>query len=533
MTHMLISLIIIALALAFAASWNAETASALAEILSADISNLMPAHTPTPTPTATATPASEQTSGRVYLDKVIPPCTLITVPGKDPCEFRPHASIYSIDRGFPFSADLDLRHRHLIDEAENYYDRTYIPSAHIVLRGTGMPDTVRCEENNYYDHDLIVRTDDQKLEKPVAGKKGAIYCYIDFAVQEYIIGKGPPSVTLLAYFIGRFNSYSDYERFIRPQLEREYAGREYVLYVAPSPYYAVQTLDIVGTWDVQRNPSSYYSSDEYKENHGLEWRFQFTRYAFGAHNPDGYVGEQLYAHMICSGTLCAVGTLATEVIELSEFIQSTKEHHERLVEKYDGRVRPEPIYADLISDVYDLKLFLEQVGAYNIDGFTPAQPPPIPGENDPYTPGTNVDDPPPGDDATVTVPGALDDTATDTPTPTPTATTPPAPLPTDTPTPMPTTTSTPAPLPMDTPTTVPTDTSTAVPTARPTQAPIPTDTPTPMPTSTPAPLPTDTPTAVPDAAPIATADMQSYSCFYPFAGSCKGCYSGRNCNYQQ
>ena len=513
----------------------------------------------THTPTATSAAGAETSPAPLYLNETIPPCTLVTKPGVDPCEFRPHASIYSIDRGFPFSADLDLRHRHLIDEAENYYDRTYIPSAHIVLRGTGMPDTVRCEENNYYDHDLIVRTDDQKLEKPVAGKKGAIYCYIDFAVQEYIIGKGPPSVTLLAYFIGRFNSYSDYERFIRPQLEREYAGREYVLYVAPSPYYAVQTLDIVGTWDVQRNPSSYYSSDEYKENHGLEWRFQFTRYAFGAHNPDGYVGEQLYAHMICSGTLCAVGTLATEVIELSEFIQSTKEHHKRLVKKYDGRVRPEPIYADLISDVYDLKLFLEQVGAYNIDGFTPAQPPPIPGENDPYTPGTNVGDPPPGD-ATVTVPGGLDDTATDTPTPTPTATMPPAPLPADTPTPMPTTTSTavptatsptqaplptdtptpmptstPAPLPTDTPTTVPTDTPRDTPTSIPTQAPIPTDTPTPMPTatSTPAPLPTDTPTAVPDAAPIAAADMQSYSCFYPFAGSCKGCYSGHNCNYQQ
>ena len=64
-------------------------------------------------------------------------------------------------------------------------------------------------------------------------------------------------MTLMVYTLAvpdaRFETYAEYERFIRPQLEREYAGREYVLYVAPSPYYDVETLDIVGSWDVQRN----------------------------------------------------------------------------------------------------------------------------------------------------------------------------------------------------------------------------------------------------------------------------------------
>ena len=514
MTHMLISLVIIALAII--ASSDAGTASALrsdiAKMLSADVSRLQqPAHTPTPTPTATATPASDQTSGRVYLNKVIPPCTLITKPGVDPCEFRPHASVYSIDRGIYGSANLYMRHRDLLDLSVEFSDTSYIAATHIVLRGTGMPGTARCENAVLKSHIGIVRTDDQKLDSPAASKKGAISCYMDFSVQEYIIGKGSPSLTLMVYTLAvpiRFETYAEYERFIRPQLEREYAGREYVLYVAPSPYYDVETLDIVGSWDVQRNPSSYYSSDERKT-------VLARLYA--------HIGEQI-DHMICSGMLCAVGTVVTEVIDLSEFVQSTKEHHKRLVEKYDGRVRPEPVYADLISDVYDLKLFFEQVGAYNIDGFTPAQPPPIPGENDPYTPGTNVDDPT-ASSATVTVPGASDDTPTDTPTPTPTATTTPAPLPSDTPTPMPTSTSTPAPLPTDTPIPIPISTP----------APLPADTPTPAPTatSTLAPLPTDTPTAVPAAAPTETDYMQSYSCFYPHAGPCRACYAIHNCRYQQ
>ena len=198
MTHILISLIIIALAIA--ASLNADRASDLrydrADSLNKQDVEVFPApvseSSPTPTPTATATPSSDQTSGRVYLDKVIPPCTLVTKPGVDPCEFRPHASVYSIDRGIYGSANLNMRHRDLLDLSVEFSDTSYIAATHIVLRGTGMPDTARCENAVLKSHTGIARTNDQKLDSPAASKKGAISCYMDFSVQEYIVGKGPP-----------------------------------------------------------------------------------------------------------------------------------------------------------------------------------------------------------------------------------------------------------------------------------------------------------------------------------------------------
>ena len=511
---MLIPLIIIALALAFAASWNAETTSALrsertnslskqdVEVLPAPVSEA--SHTSTPT--VTPTPASDQTSGRVYLDNVIPPCTLITAPDKEPCKDRRQRHV---NLGF-VATTPPLQHEFYLDEYDNhpyahelsdsYYLSSYRWTTHIALRGVGLPGTARCEIELAMGHGFVTRANEDPQWSVSDKRAYTVNCYVDFQVQEYIVGKGAPTLTIWVFQFGGASTRDSadllniLEKFL-PQMQDIYEGYEWVFYLLPSKYVSVEVFRSNKAWGVGRD-----------RNRPAEY---------------------------CSGAeICAYANTPAEVIPLGELQNDTKVRHARLLEKNHGRVRPEPIYADIILDTYELTSFFTQVGAYDHPVATPAAPP-IPGENDPYTPGTNVGDPPAGDDATVTVPGGLDDTATDTPTPTPTATTPPAPLPTDTPTPMPTTTSTPAPLPMDTPTTVPTDTSTAVPTARPTQAPLPTDTPTPMPTSTPAPLPTDTPTAVPATAPIATADTQSYSCFYPYAGSCKGCYSGHNCNYQQ
>ena len=443
MTHMLISLIIIALAIA--ASLDADRAYALwsdlAKMLSADVSQLMPAqqpaHTTTPTPTATATPASETIPGRVYLNKVIPPCTLTTVPDRDPCEF-------SIDRvfsrliydGVVARSPSDRFHRHMLDKVLEYHKHTHswIELAHIAFRGTGLPSTARCRENDYVTHGATATIDSQNLKKP-SGRGGSIYCYMDFAVQEYLAGKGPPTITVQVYSLFvRHGSYLEHEKLVLGQIENAYAGREMIMYIQPSLSVTAVALRMIGSWDVQRNPSSFYSSIEFIDSMALvellddrpprpSWPTPTAEEADRA--------REAFPHLICGAEICAVGTAAQEeIVDLDEFQESTREGYRRLLKLYDGRVRPEPEYADIIQDVYDIESFFEQVGAYNINDFTPSQPPPVPGENDPYTPGTNIDDPPAGS-ATVTVPGGLDDTATDTPTPTvtptPTATPPPAP----------------------------------------------------------------------------------------------------------
>ena len=522
---MLISLIIIALAII--ASLDADRASALrydlAKMLSADVSRLIPAqqpaHTPTltSTPTATATPSSDQTSSRVYLNKVIPPCTLITAPDKDPCKDRRQRYV---NLGF-VATTPPLQHEFYLDEYDNhpydhelsdsYYLSSYRWTTHIALRGVGLPGTARCEIELAMGHGFVTRANDDPQWSVSDKRAYTVNCYVDFKVQEYIVGKGAPTLTIWVFQFGGASTRDSAdllnirEKFL-PQMIDIYEGYEWVFYLLPSKYVSVEVFKSNKAWGVGRD-----------QNRPAEY---------------------------CDGAeICAYANTPAEVIPLDELQRDTKVRHARLLEKNHGRVRPEPIYADIILDTYELTSFFTQVGAYDHPVATPAAPP-IPGENDPYTPGTNVGDPPAGD-ATVTVPGGLDDTPTDTPTPTPTATVPHAPLPTDTPTPIPTSTSAPAPLPTDTPIPIPTasptqapppaDTATPAPTATSTPASPPADTPTPIPTSTstPEPLPADTPTAAPATASIATDYMQSYSCFYPYAGPCRACYSIRNCRYQQ
>ena len=431
MTHMLTSLIIIALALA--AGLDAESASALrservnslsrqdVEVLPAPVSE----SSHTSTPTVTPTPASEQTSGRVYLDKVIPPCTLITVQDRDPCVDAGDGRSFRAYPGFPVS-EPSLQHQHYLDDYDNdpyvddlspaYYLNSYKWTTHIALRGVGLPNTARCTTRLARGHRYVTRSE-ASPEWSVSRKNTyTMECYVNFKVQEYIVGKGAPTLTVSVLIFGADSTQDsqhlrDLQTRFLPQIQDIYEGYEWVLYLLPSGTVTVEVFEAINGWGVgkdQNRPTTF-----------------------------------------CNGAeICAYSSLPYEAIPLSELQNDTKVRHARLMEKNHGRVRPEPIYADIILDTYELTSFFTQVGAYDHPVATPAAPP-IPGENDPYTPGTNVDDPPPGDDATVTVPGALDDTATDTPTPTPTATTPPAPLPTDTPTPMPTQ----APMPADTPTT--------------------------------------------------------------------------------
>ena len=426
MTHMLTSLIIIA-ALAFAASWNAETMSALrserANSLSKQDVEVLPApvseSSHTSTPTAMATPTSETIPGRVYLDKVIPPCTLITKPGIDPCALRPRL-IPSTVHLYDFIFTPEPHYRDTFDEAPT---RSF--TAHIAFRGTGMPNTTRCEQIPGFFHGYHLFSFGGFQDQTDYGPR--MVCFVDMAVQEYIVGKGAPVLTVAVYN-QRMESVSSFrnellakevvdkdangtktwedalemiadgwgseialEDLVAKDIESLYAGYEWVFYINPSPLIGNETWSVNTAWDVvkQKHLEPYL---EEAEDHGL--------------------GS-------CNEEICLAHELLSTLRGLSEFSSGTRRHHALLVEKHGGRIDDAAGATQLVLDSYQLRSFFNAVGAYDYPFVTPAPPPPVPGENDPYTPGTNVGDPPTGD-ATVTVPGALDDTATDTPTPTPT-----------------------------------------------------------------------------------------------------------------
>ena len=353
-----------------------------------------PAHTPTPTPTATATPASEQTSGRVYLDKVIPPCTLITVPGKDPCKPRPNIPNDIMDGG-AVPLLMWLHYSEYLGKTSEWYEGISAGksnTAHMAIRGTGMPNTARCASAvPKAGHDYST---DTRRHSEWPGH--STLCFIDVKVQEYVAGKGAPLVTLavseapwnikgatgfqsdFATFFG-WDDVSTWEDFVKRQIEQRYAGSEHLFYILPSRFTGVEAWRAVVDFDIVRNepPFDYWHDSSDNE---------------------------------CDADLCAHERLLSSIYKYPEIISETRKLHKELVKKHGGRITAEPGVADLVLDTYELTSFFTQVGAYENTSVTPAPPPPVPGENDPYTPGTNVDDPP-------------------TPTPTPTVTPTPTPTP--------------------------------------------------------------------------------------------------------
>ncbi len=136
---------------------------------------------------AASLPASEHS----YLSEEIPPCAPILGSSIDPCgpDFRVTSLNTSVVLGStPWSV------------------RTYLgrPSAaglwvgHIVLRGTYIPGTVRCipgretfrhlpTATNYWYSGFVSYSD---------------RCYADVRVNDYILGSGPPTLTVMVGYFG-------------------------------------------------------------------------------------------------------------------------------------------------------------------------------------------------------------------------------------------------------------------------------------------------------------------------------------------
>ena len=424
---------------------------------------------------------------REYLQGTVPPCTESSGWDNDPCQgyladhsAPSNAASYAFPF-LPFSLEKIMR------------SFGYPPGAndetHLIFRGIILPGTERCGDvipfvvQNYSPasfRNLIV-----------VAPWNWFPCYADFTVHDYIIGAGPKTLTLMlesSSFDDERPSeswFTEKEKEMKARIESKYSGREVILHLAPS-------------W-----PSSY-------EGWHMTYRWYLEREEDSGVNVVSYqkpLWQRFY------------GTLTTEQLArleypLADFEREAVAAHNKFKTETGGRIGTAPGLPTLITDANDLhSYYVNELRAYENLTATPVLPPPVPGENDPYTPGTNIGDPPPSDDATAAVPGALDDTATDTPTPTLTATVTPTSTPTNTPTPTATNTPTPTATPTatetlelkpaDTPTPTPTDTPTPTHTSTPTPTDTPTETPTPElePTDTPTPTPTPTNTSTPTATP--------------------------------
>ena len=337
--------------------------------------------TPTPTP-------SPYTG---YLTEEIPPCTPIAGSSVDPC--KPDAEQFLLTAGgsdFSMEFGEPPSMRDLLNITEGHI-------SHIVLRGTYLPGTIRCTAGNplrtpSYLSPEVYSYSDHSL---------SIDCYADVRVSAYIIGNGPPTLTVQRYWYtyweGDFANMAaeegkteqEYIEDLRQMLETDdylgaIAGREVVLFLGPAASVSTEAWEAMAIWDVQR------------QEDGTVIAVHPDRDLWRHYAPDDYLTHRSKLEM-----------------ELSALTQAVTTANQARVTEYDGRIGADASLPMLLTDANQLRQYYTDVGAYDHPDGTPVPPPPVPGEGDPV-PDIGVDDTTPG--PSPVPPGGVEDS---TPTPIP------------------------------------------------------------------------------------------------------------------
>ena len=193
------------------------------------------------------------------------PCTPVPNSSVDPCE--PDTAIVTRVLGAPGSGGIPQGSSpRAIREYIDGDALTYIP--HIVVRGTFLSDTVRCESGvpnrvpsyatpGYFQHSILIQ------------------CYADVRANSYV-GTGPAQLTVLVsywhywdgYYVGGvgqlgFESEEEIVEALRTTFVLTLTegpggtgggiyGREVVLFLGPSHSHATEVWEVIEAWDVQR-----------------------------------------------------------------------------------------------------------------------------------------------------------------------------------------------------------------------------------------------------------------------------------------
>ena len=212
---------------------------------------------PTPVPAPTLSPYTG------YLTEEISPCTPIPGSSVDPCEPRGPIETFGAAGGSSpaYNTEEPLAIRQFLDGS------SLISIPHIVLRGTYVPDTVRCTSGDPYRMPSYEKPD--FLQHSIL-----INCYADMLVSGYIMGNGPSRLTVLVTYHHYWHGYyapisadditeqEAVERFRTVHeiiLEEGFKrtgegiyGREVILFVGPGHSHAHEVWEVFETWYVQR-----------------------------------------------------------------------------------------------------------------------------------------------------------------------------------------------------------------------------------------------------------------------------------------
>ena len=311
-----------------------------------------PTRAPSPTPIATLPPSSiptpaftpDPTPESSYLTEEIPPCTPAPGSTVDPCE--PLTDVFGIPGppgSFIWLGDEPPRDIQYFLTGDSKID---VP--HVVVRGTYLPDTVRCTTGNLFQPPAYLSQNNLR-DIPF------IYCYADVRVNAYVLGSGPSRLTVLVYWSihggpdeeeVRLGLESVLSRGNPDRMIKGITGREAMLFIGPSPDASIESWQVMNTWDVQRMPDGTVVAVHPLRKEWKELRDDWEQYL-----------SQLEV------TLPSFGTAVTTA-------------HEARLAANSGRTWPDATFPMLVSDANRLSDFYREVGAYDDPDGPPAQPPP-------------------------------------------------------------------------------------------------------------------------------------------------------------
>ena len=322
--------------------------------------------------------AEDRTSGIMtrrpvsYLEEVIPPCVPIEGSSVDPClppilpwvESSIHVSTTALTKLYSYT---DL----LMGRDISPYWTPHIWTPHIVIRGTGKPDTSRCA---LYPLELFNYELDSSAEyrSPEYYANAWYYlCFMDFRVNEYVVGKGPADLTIRMY-IYRFLDL-DIEDWLT--IEREhyaeasrslsnYEGKEMIMFLGTTSTLAVEA------WSFSSYPTEWW---------------------FIQHSNDEVRAVSGEIHRAATDELR--GQLNLPLDDLVRQIKEAAEERLALVEGQTGVYSSLPM---LVTDANKLQELYGALGAVYEGKDATVLPPPVPSGDEPELPQTRTGEEDPG-----------------------------------------------------------------------------------------------------------------------------------------
>ena len=288
-----------------------------------------------------------------YLTEEIPPCTSVEGSAVDPCDPKARLIIEgrpdptpTPDPANPTRQDTDtLEASGVMREA---LDGPFPGSApHLVLRGTYLPKTVRCNVGRRLRPPTYLIP--ELYEGPI--EEGYLFfnCYADVRVGAYILGQGPPTLpVLIIWWVAFPDSFfaedaartgktvqeliDEQIQWMESEMDAILPGREEIMFLGPPYNMSVEVWQYMGAWDVQRRE-------------------------------DGVV-------------VAAYPYRDDLKLELPAFKQVLKTANQARFTEYGGRVGADPGLPMLVTDANRLREFYIDIGAYDYPDGPPAQPPP-------------------------------------------------------------------------------------------------------------------------------------------------------------